>query len=207
MKWCKQWILILYGPSSVLILPNFHKQERKEREAQAAEGGWTVVTHHKGRKKTTDAESGITVSSVAQAVAEHNMSKKKSKEVGLDFYRFQRKEARRNGMFNLLYFHFLSFFFSRIYIFILGCMASRVKLDAKAKCWQRVFMEVFNSWFHSWLSSTPNFELPTFPKNEIGVKRSYFLILTTCHRVWLFTSSEPLSHELFYSYGICVVVS
>ena len=72
-------------------------QERKEREALAAEGGWTVVTHHKGRKKTTDAESGVTVGSVAQAVVEDKVAKKKQKEVGLNFYRFQRKEAQRNG--------------------------------------------------------------------------------------------------------------
>ncbi|PON55366.1 Ribosomal RNA-processing protein [Parasponia andersonii] len=72
------------------------EQERKEREARAAEGGWTVVTHHKGRKKTTDAESGIVVGSVAQVVAENTLARKKTKEVGLDFYRFQRKEAQRN---------------------------------------------------------------------------------------------------------------
>lgn len=77
-------------------------QESKEREAQAAEGGWTVVTHHKGRKKTTDVESGITVGSVAQAAVEEKMAKKKEKGVGLNFYRFQRKEAQRNGMMSLL---------------------------------------------------------------------------------------------------------
>lgn len=76
-------------------------QERKEREAQAAEGGWTVVTHHKGRKKTTDVESGVTVGSVAQAAVEDKMAKKKDKSVGLNFYRFQRKEAQRNGMMTL----------------------------------------------------------------------------------------------------------
>ncbi|KAM6555356.1 hypothetical protein CsatB_002375 [Cannabis sativa] len=72
------------------------EEERKEREARVAEGGWTVVTHHKGRKKTTDAESGITVGSVAQAVADNKLAKKKTNEVGLDFYRFQRKESQRN---------------------------------------------------------------------------------------------------------------
>lgn len=77
-------------------------QERKEREAQAAEGGWTVVVHHKGRKKTTDPESGITVGSVAQAAVLHNMSKKKSK-VAEDFYRFQKREAKRNGKFSFPY--------------------------------------------------------------------------------------------------------
>lgn len=77
----------------------WHMQEKKEKEARAADGGWTVVVHHKGRKKTTDAESGITVGSVAQAALEDKVAKKKRTEVaGLDFYRFQRKEAQRNGM-------------------------------------------------------------------------------------------------------------
>ena len=83
--------------SFVLI---WHVQERKEREAQAAEGGWTVVKHHKGRKKTTDSESGITVGSVAPAAME-NQTKKKPKEVGLEFYRFQKIEAQKSGMMNL----------------------------------------------------------------------------------------------------------
>ncbi|KAL3568240.1 hypothetical protein D5086_030891 [Populus alba] len=77
------------------------EQERKEREAQAAEGGWTVVKHHKGRKKTTDSESGITVGSVAPAAVENQMTRKKPKEVGLEFYRFQKREAQRSGMMNL----------------------------------------------------------------------------------------------------------
>ena len=78
-----------------------HVQERKEREDQAAEGGWTVVKHHKGRKKTTDSESGITVGSVAPAAVENQMTKKKPREVGLEFYRFQKREAQRSGMMNL----------------------------------------------------------------------------------------------------------
>jgi ribosomal RNA-processing protein 7 len=73
-------------------------QERKTKEALAAEGGWTVVAHHKGRKKTTDSESGIAVGSVAQAAAVNKLANKKLKEVGLDFYRFQKREAQRNGM-------------------------------------------------------------------------------------------------------------
>lgn len=73
-------------------------QERKAKEAVAADGGWTVVVHHKGRKKTADSESGIVVGSVAQAAVENKMAKKKRKEVGLDFYRFQKREAQRNGM-------------------------------------------------------------------------------------------------------------
>ncbi|XP_061342965.1 uncharacterized protein LOC133289108 [Gastrolobium bilobum] len=73
------------------------EEERREREARAAEGGWTVVVHQKGRKKTTDSESGVAVGSVAQAAVENKLAKKKHKEVGLDFYRFQKKEAQRNG--------------------------------------------------------------------------------------------------------------
>lgn len=74
-------------------------QARVEREAQAAEGGWTVVVHHKGRKKTTEAETGVVVGSVAQAAVLDKMAKKKTKEVGVDFYRFQRREAHKNGMY------------------------------------------------------------------------------------------------------------
>lgn len=77
------------------------EQERKEREAQAAEDGWTVVVHHKGRKKTTDTESGVVVGSVAQATVVNNMTKKKAKQVGLDFYRFQKREAQRNEVMML----------------------------------------------------------------------------------------------------------
>ncbi|XAR70068.1 hypothetical protein NMG60_11001894 [Bertholletia excelsa] len=77
------------------------EQARREREALAAEGGWTVVVHHKGRKKTTDTETGVTVGSVAQAVVLENMAKKKSKEVGLDFYRFQKREVQKNEIMAL----------------------------------------------------------------------------------------------------------
>ncbi|CAJ1970886.1 unnamed protein product [Sphenostylis stenocarpa] len=77
------------------------EEERKEKEALAAEGGWTVVIHHKGRKKTTDNETGIAVGSVAQAAVENKMTKKKRKEVGLDFYRFQKREAQRNEIMTL----------------------------------------------------------------------------------------------------------
>ncbi|KAJ8751783.1 hypothetical protein K2173_025969 [Erythroxylum novogranatense] len=77
------------------------EQERKDREARIAEEGWTVVKHHKGRKKTADTEGGITVGSVAQAAVEDQMARKKRKEVGLNFYRFQRKEAQRNEIMML----------------------------------------------------------------------------------------------------------
>ncbi|MCE3052531.1 hypothetical protein HAX54_052837, partial [Datura stramonium] len=72
------------------------EQEKKAKEALAAEDGWTVVVHHKGRKKTMDSETGIVVGSVSQAAVMDNMAKKKNKDVGLDFYRFQKREAKRN---------------------------------------------------------------------------------------------------------------
>ncbi|KAI5399397.1 uncharacterized protein LOC127093109 [Lathyrus oleraceus] len=76
------------------------EQERKAKEALVAEGGWTVVQHHKGRKKTTDSESGIAVGSVAQAAVENKLAKKKP-QLGLDFYRFQKREALRNEIMEL----------------------------------------------------------------------------------------------------------
>ncbi|KAK4787756.1 hypothetical protein SAY86_011589 [Trapa natans] len=76
-------------------------QERKEREALAAEGGWTVVTHHKGRKKTTDSETGTVVGSVSETALREQTAKKKPKEIGLDFYRFQKRDAQRNEIMML----------------------------------------------------------------------------------------------------------
>eukprot|EP01018_Ginkgo_biloba_P036722 Gb_30657 [translate_table: standard] len=77
------------------------EQARKEREATAAAEGWTVVVHQKGRKKTTDAEGGIAMGAVTQAAAQERNSKKKSKEAAIDFYRFQRRDARRNEILEL----------------------------------------------------------------------------------------------------------
>ncbi|KAG2307490.1 hypothetical protein Bca4012_083491 [Brassica carinata] len=78
------------------------EQEKQEREAKAAEGGWTVVVHHKGRKKTTDAESGTAVGSVSQAALEDQVAKKKKTEiVGHGFYRFQRRDAQRSELLAL----------------------------------------------------------------------------------------------------------
>lgn len=77
------------------------EEARREREAQAAEGGWTVVTHHKGRKKTTEAETGTVVGSVAPATAMENMTKKKNNQVGINFYRFQKREAQMNELMQL----------------------------------------------------------------------------------------------------------
>lgn len=74
------------------------EQERKEREARSAEEGWTVVVHHKGRKKTTDTETGTAVGSVSLAGMQEKMAKKKPKEVDLNFYRFQKREAHINEL-------------------------------------------------------------------------------------------------------------
>lgn len=74
------------------------EQGKQEIEAKASEGGWTVVVHHKGRKKTTDAESGTAVGSVSRAALEDKLAKKKQTEiVGHRFYRFQRRDAQRSG--------------------------------------------------------------------------------------------------------------
>lgn len=53
--------------------------------------------HQKGRKKTTESETGTAVGAAHAAVTDR-IAKKKNKEVGLDFYRFQKREARRSGM-------------------------------------------------------------------------------------------------------------
>ncbi|KAK9683277.1 hypothetical protein RND81_10G128500 [Saponaria officinalis] len=77
------------------------EQAKREKEASLAEDGWTVVVHRKGGKKTTDTESGVAVGSVAEAAVREKMAKKKNKDVGLDFYRFQRKEANRSEIMKL----------------------------------------------------------------------------------------------------------
>lgn len=77
------------------------EKERKEREAASAAEGWTVVVHHKGRKKTVDSESGIAIGSVGLAAAQAKNAKKKAKESAVTFYRFQRREARRNEIMEL----------------------------------------------------------------------------------------------------------
>ncbi|XP_010440985.1 PREDICTED: protein FAM133A isoform X2 [Camelina sativa] len=78
------------------------EQEKKDREAKAAEGGWTVVVHHKGRKKTTETETGTAVGSFSQAAVEDKIAKKKQSEpVAHGFYRFQRREAQRNEILAL----------------------------------------------------------------------------------------------------------
>jgi ribosomal RNA-processing protein 7 len=83
--------------SCLFLIPTWLFQEKKEREARAAEDGWAVV-HHKGRKKTTDAETGTAVGSVSLGAMQHKMAKMKPKEVDMNFYRFQKREAHLSGM-------------------------------------------------------------------------------------------------------------
>lgn len=62
-----------------------------------------------GRKKTSD-DTGISVGAVAAEAVEDRANKKRKKkaDAALDFYRFQRHEARRNGEHIVKTFNFLS---------------------------------------------------------------------------------------------------
>lgn len=61
-----------------------------------------MVVAKTGRKKTTD-DSGIAVGAVSAEAAEDrgNKRRRKKENSALDFYRFQRHEARRNGKCSL----------------------------------------------------------------------------------------------------------
>ncbi|KAI3976970.1 hypothetical protein MKX01_008828 [Papaver californicum] len=74
-------------------------RQEKEKESRDADDGFVVVYHHRGRKKTTDSESGTVLGSVSQAAVLDKMGKKKNKEVGIAYYTFQRRDAQRNGRF------------------------------------------------------------------------------------------------------------
>ena len=83
-------------------------QAKRDREAAEAEDGWTVVVAKPGRKKTTD-ETGLSVGAVALEAAETgNKKRKKKADAALDFYRFQRHEARRNGEHCVVVFYVLA---------------------------------------------------------------------------------------------------
>ncbi|KXZ54941.1 hypothetical protein GPECTOR_3g110 [Gonium pectorale] len=83
------------------------EQERKAREKQEAMGGdgWTVVVRAKGRKRTRE-EGGVTVqtggvaASAAVAAAAAAAKESQADQRG-DFYRFQRRERRRNELVEL----------------------------------------------------------------------------------------------------------
>ncbi|XP_074308261.1 uncharacterized protein LOC141643127 [Silene latifolia] len=108
-KWIKEYherrpgIKVLQDQIDDYITAYEEKEDQAKREKQAslAEDGWTVVVHHKGGKKTTDTESGVAVGSVAEAAVREKLAMKKKKDVGLDFYRFQRKEANRSEIMKL----------------------------------------------------------------------------------------------------------
>ncbi|KAF9587266.1 hypothetical protein IFM89_039513, partial [Coptis chinensis] len=69
---------------------------RKEKEALSRRWWMDLaVDKDKGREENYDAESGTTMGSVALVILE-KMGKKKSNDLGLNFYKFQRKEAQRN---------------------------------------------------------------------------------------------------------------
>lgn len=76
---------------------------------EAAGDGWTVVVHRKDKKKVRDAggtvSRGIRASTAASMAAAEKQRKKAEKEKqdqGLDdFYRFQRREKRRNEVLSL----------------------------------------------------------------------------------------------------------
>eukprot|EP00897_Mesotaenium_endlicherianum_P005524 jgi/Mesen1/49/ME1099643C05689 len=76
--------------------------EKMRRAAEAGEeDGWTLVVGKAGRKKSTDAATGVAVGAVAPAVAQKLHAQKAlqaaSASAPFDFYRFQHREARRNG--------------------------------------------------------------------------------------------------------------
>ena len=74
-------------------------RKRREREEAAGGDGWTVVGGTKGRKKTRD-DRGTAVGGVSAALAESRRGKgqKKPEE---NFYRFQRREKRRDEVLEL----------------------------------------------------------------------------------------------------------
>ena len=73
--------------------------KRQERESAAGGDGWTVVGGGKGRKKTRD-DRGTAVGAVAAALVEGRREKGKKKLEG-NFYRFQRRERRRDEVLEL----------------------------------------------------------------------------------------------------------
>ncbi|CAG9466139.1 unnamed protein product [Pedinophyceae sp. YPF-701] len=75
------------------------EEERLEREAAMAGDGWTLVTSKRGRKKTADG-GGTTVGAVTAGRAAKR--KRDSSQDALDgFYRFQRREKRRDELMDL----------------------------------------------------------------------------------------------------------
>ncbi len=78
------------------------------------------MVHHKGRKKTTDTETGTAVGSVSLAAMQEKMANKKPKEVDMNFYRFQKREAHISGMYML----FRSFLLWSIFYAVLSTLSA-----------------------------------------------------------------------------------
>lgn len=74
-------------------------RKRREREAAAGGDGWTVVGGTKGRRKTRD-DRGTAVGGVSAALAESRRGKEQKKPEA-NFYRFQRREKRRDEVLEL----------------------------------------------------------------------------------------------------------
>eukprot|EP00850_Spirogloea_muscicola_P024877 SM001680S02645 [mRNA] locus=s1680:54:749:+ [translate_table: standard] len=77
------------------------ERAKQEREAQAAkDDGWTLVVGRLGRRKTTEAATGVTVGAVAPAAV---AARKRShgQQGQSDFYRFQRRETHRSEVLEL----------------------------------------------------------------------------------------------------------
>jgi len=71
----------------------------REREEAAGGDGWTVVGGTKGRRKTRD-DRGTAVGGVSAALAESRRGKEQKKPEA-NFYRFQRREKRRDEVLEL----------------------------------------------------------------------------------------------------------
>jgi hypothetical protein len=79
--------------------------------------------HHKGRKKTTDAETGTAVGSVSLVAMQEKMAQKKPMEVGPNFYRHQKREAHMTGMSKNIYrFPLLSLMQFQLLLVVSTCM-------------------------------------------------------------------------------------
>lgn len=75
--------------------------EREAAEAAAGDAGWTVVGSKRGRKKTVDAESKISVGGVSPALAKRKAAEKAPLPLQPGFYKFQRKDAARDAVLAL----------------------------------------------------------------------------------------------------------
>lgn len=78
----------------------FSHQAAREAAMQSDDDGWTVVTRG-AKNKSTDPDSGITVSAASKAATQENKSA--GPKPAMDFYRFQHREARRNGEIFILH--------------------------------------------------------------------------------------------------------